>query len=170
MNPRLLRCLLLTALACGALSAGAAQPEQAFPPIKQSAEGYALVGFEHLASFAYPTPVDGAGPKAGSVEGIPENVRALDGRRVCIDGYMMPMKLEDGFVKEFLLIRSPMMCCYGTIPATNEWVVVRMKTASIAPLMDVPIKLYGTLRVGAVYEHDAFAGLYAVEGEKVVGP
>jgi hypothetical protein len=33
--------------------------------------------------------------------------------------------------------------------------------------MDVPIKLYGTLHVGAVYEDTSFAGLYAVDGEKV---
>jgi hypothetical protein len=138
----------------------------AFPEVTQSADGVSNIGFEHLASYPYPMPADGSEPKAGSTDGIPARVRALDGKRVCIEGYMLPMKLSDGLVNEFLLIRSPMVCCYGAVPATNEWVVVKMKTGT-SPVMDVPIKLYGTLHVGAVYENTSFAGLYAVDGEKV---
>jgi hypothetical protein len=138
----------------------------AFPAVTQSADGVSNIGFEHLASYAYPMPSDSNQPKPGSTDGIPGKVRELDGKRVCIEGYMLPMKLNDGLVNEFLLIRSPMVCCYGAIPATNEWVVVKMKTGT-SPVMDVPIKLYGTLHVGAVYEDTSFAGLYAVDGEKV---
>jgi hypothetical protein len=138
----------------------------AFPAVTQNADGVSNVGFEHLASYAYPMPTDSNQPKPGSTDGIPGKVRELDGKRVCIEGYMLPMKLNDGLVNEFLLIRSPMVCCYGAIPATNEWVVVKMKTGT-SPVMDVPIKLYGTLHVGAVYQDTSFAGLYAVDGEKV---
>jgi hypothetical protein len=137
-----------------------------FPAVTQTTDGYFNVGFEHLASYAYPMPTDANQPKQGSVDGIPDKVRELDGKRVCVEGYMLPMKLSDGLVNEFLLIRSPMVCCYGAVPMTNEWVVVKMKTGT-SPVMDVPIKLYGTLHVGAVYQDTSFAGLYAVDGEKV---
>lgn len=141
-------------------------PAAAFPEVKRAADGTLVVGFEHLASYPYPMPADNNQPKPGSTEGIPDKVRDLDGKRVCVEGYMLPMKLNDGLVNEFLLIRSPMVCCYGAVPATNEWVVVKMKTGT-SPVMDVPIKLYGTLHVGAVYQDTSFAGLYAVDGEKV---
>jgi hypothetical protein len=94
-------------------------------------------------------------------------VRALDGKRVAVTGFMLPVKIENGLAKEFLLIRSPMMCCYGVTPATNEWVVVKMKGKGVAPTMDVPLNFYGTLHVGVVIEEKMFAGLYELDGEKI---
>ena len=139
----------------------------AFPAVKKGADGFWRVGFEHLASFTFTAPTDPAAIPPGSVEKIPANVRALDGKRVCVSGYMLPLKMENGLVREFLLIRSPMVSCYGVVPAPNEWVVVKMKGKPTVTMMAVPLNFYGTLHIGAVYENEMFSGLYALEGEKV---
>lgn len=139
----------------------------AFPEVKKGTDGFWRVGFEHLASFAFTPPDDATPLKPGSVEMIPAKVQALDGKRVCVSGYMLPLKMENGFVREFLLIRNPMMCCYGVVPAMNEWVVVKMKGQPTVTMMDVPLNFYGTLHVGAIYENKVFEGLYELDGEKV---
>ncbi len=147
----------------------AAKPKPSFPELKQRADGYWDVSFEHLASFAFAAPAADAKPKPGSVEQIPANVQHLGGKRVRVSGYMLPMKLERGFVTEFLIIRSPMVCCYGVVPQPNEWVVVKMsaRAKKVPPLMDVPLNFYGMLHVGDVYEDNLFAGIYELDGEKV---
>lgn len=137
------------------------------PPVEQGPDGYWRISFLNLASFDFVAPPPDAPPAPGSLKDIPENIRTLDGRRVLLSGYMLPIRLENGLVTECLLVRSPMMCCYGVVPAPNEWVVVKMKGAGVGVMMDTPVKFYGTLRVGGVYEDKTFAGIYQLDGEKV---
>jgi hypothetical protein len=137
------------------------------PEIKQGADGYWHVSFLNLAAFDFAAPPADAPAAPGSVKDIPENVRRLDGKRVSLNGYMLPLKMEKGLVKEFLLIRSPMMCCYGIMPAPNEWVVVKMNGPGTVAMMDTPLNFYGTLRVGEIYEDNMFTGIYRLDGEKV---
>jgi hypothetical protein len=60
-----------------------------------------------------------------------------------------------------------MMCCYGIMPAPNEWVVVKMNGPGTVAMMDTPLNFYGTLRVGEIYEDNMFSGIYRLDGEKV---
>jgi len=163
-----------------------------FPELKQDVAGYWQVNFQHLASFSVgqqlyhfdevpknlprtrvallvpdeseavvlPTEPGTSGP-------IPANVRALDAKRVCISGYMLPIRMENGLVKDFLLLRNQMMCCYGRQPEPNEWVVVKMSGPGVPSKMDTPLTLYGNLHVGEMFENHVFEGLYQLDGEKV---
>ena len=79
---------------------------------------------------------------------------------------MLPVKTDKGLVTEFLLMKDPMMCCYGIMPKINEWVVVKMVGSGVAPLMDVPIGFEGKLQVGELYDNGYLTGLYLLEGEK----
>jgi hypothetical protein len=58
------------------------------------------------------------------------------------------------------------MCCYGTVPNVNEWIIVRMKPG-IQPLMDLPISFYGELKVGAMFDNNYLTGIYLLNGEKM---
>jgi len=142
------------------------EPER-LPEIRQSTDGYWHVGFEHLASFSFPEPEADAPQTPGSVEKIPANVSVLNGKQVCVSGFMLPIKVEHGVTTEFLIIRSPMVCCYGVVPKINEWVLVTMKTQGAPAVMDVPLDFFGTLHVGERYDHKMLVGLYQLEGEKV---
>jgi hypothetical protein len=123
------------------------------------------VGFDKLASFEFVAPPDES--KAPEAEKqIPAPVRALDAKKVAVTGFMLPVKMHEGLVTEFLLVKDPMMCCYGVMPKVNEWVVVKMNGKGVAPLMDVPLTFEGTLKVGQLYEGGYLTGLYLLQGDR----
>jgi hypothetical protein len=138
-----------------------------------SVDGYEKVGFDKLASFTFTPPAEGAAPDtdakaaAKGDEQIPGNIRSFDARKVAVTGFMLPVKMDGGLVKEFLLVKDPMMCCYGVMPRINEWVVVKMTGKGVPPLMDVPITFEGTLKVGAMYENGYLTGIYLLAGDKM---
>lgn len=138
------------------------------------ADGYEVVGFDRLASYEYTPPdYDAAAtpetpPPTAKVDQIPAAIKALDQRKVTVTGFMLPVKMEGGLVKEFLLVKDAMMCCYGVMPKLNEWIVVKMVGKGVKPLMDTPISFEGKLLVGEMYETGYLTGLYLLEGERLV--
>jgi hypothetical protein len=154
---------------CAALGLLLATALSAAEPAKDA--GYEAVGFDRLASYDYKAPdYDAAKPNTPppKTDQIPAKIKELDGRKVMVTGFMMPVKMEAGLVKEFLLVKDAMMCCYGVMPKLNEWIVVKMTGKGVKPLMDVPIAIEGKLRVGEMYENDYLTGLYLLEGDQLV--
>lgn len=139
------------------------------PKEEQKADGFLKVGFDQLASFQFDPPgYDASGnpqPKTGEDQ-IPERIRKLNDQAVAVTGFMLPVRMEEGLVKEFLLVKDPMMCCYGMMPRINEWVVVKMTGKGVKPLMDVPITFGGKLKVGEQFENGYLTGIYVLEGDK----
>jgi hypothetical protein len=136
---------------------------------------YTVVGFDRLASFAYEVPDDPiTEPKAKAIiekNVIPKTVRVFDKKKVALKGYMLPLKVEDGKITELLILRDQSMCCYGGVPRINEWVSVRMpKGKGVKPIMDVPITIFGTLKVGEVLENGYLVGIYEMDGHRLGGP
>lgn len=125
------------------------------------------LGFDVLSSFPFrPPPHDPKTPDGESelgMEQVPDEVRALDGRRVAITGFMLPIRVREGHVTEFLLMRDQSMCCFGTIPAMNDWIVVKAAGRGMRPLMDVPITIGGTLKVRGRFENSYLIGIYHIE-------
>ena len=132
----------------------------------RGAEAEALaLGFDKLASYEFVAPEDPAKAKEADAQ-IPERIRNFNDKKVLVTGFMLPVKMEAGLVTEFLLVKDPMMCCYGVMPKVNEWVVVRMTGKGVPPLMDVPITFEGTLQVGQLYEGGYLTGLYLLKGNR----
>lgn len=132
--------------------------------------GYVKLGFDRLASYPFTVPsLEPAadGKLATGEEQIPAGIKAYDGRKAVVTGFMLPVKMNGGLVKEFLLVKDPMMCCYGAVPNMNEWVVVRMKGDGVRPLMDVPVSLYGDLKIGAFFENGFLTGIYEMQGDRL---
>ena len=146
----------LLLLATAALTLRAAEP--------MKADGYENVGFDRLAAFSYTPPET---ETAKPTDQIPEKIRALDQKKVAVTGFMLPTKMDKGLVTEFLLVKDPMMCCYGVMPRINEWIVVKMVGGGVKPLMDIPITFEGKLKVGEMFENGYLTGLYLLEGEKM---
>jgi len=139
----------------------------------QKADAYAPVGFDKLASYNFEVPNDGpvtnlAGPDKAD-EQIPAAVMAWDKRKVTIKGFMLPLKVEDGAVTEFLIMKDQSMCCYGTVPKITEWVSVKTRNKGIRAIMDVPVSICGTLRVGAMRENGYLVGIYQMDAERMLG-
>ncbi len=170
-------CLLGFGVATSSLLAeSSAKSEPAAAPVAKPVindEGFHVVGFDQLAAFAYTpvelTPATAATPRAtppSAANQIPDKIRALDATKVMVTGFMLPVKMDQGLVTEFLLVKDPMMCCYGIMPKLNEWVVVKMTGKGVSPLMDVPISFEGKLKVGELYDNGYLTGIYLLEGEK----
>jgi hypothetical protein len=142
----------------------AATPDQ---PLKREPDGSWNVSFGQLASYRLDAPAPGAVAKPGSVERIPEPLRKLDGEKVRVSGFMLPVKVEGGLATEFLIVRNPLVCCYGMMPAPNEWVCVKVAGKGVPMQMDTPLQFSGTLHVGEIYENDFFVGVYRLDADKV---
>lgn len=146
-------------------------PGQAEPALGKTSDGFLKAGFEVLADYPFKAPVydpaenPSATPPTGE-EQIPVQVKALDGSRIEVAGYMIPVLLKDGLVTEFLLVKDAAMCCFGTVPNMNEWIVVKMDKG-VRPVMDVALKLYGTLSVGTRFENGYATGIYFLQGSRV---
>ena len=149
------------------------------PPVELAPLGkigeYTVVGFDRLASFAYEVPDDPiTEPKAKAIiekNVIPEIVQVFDKKKVALKGYMLPLKVEDGKITELLILRDQSMCCYGAVPKINEWVSVRMPEGKgVKPIMDVPVTIFGILKVGEVLENGYLVGIYEMDGDRLSGP
>jgi hypothetical protein len=158
--------LALAGPALRAEGAGAARA----PALTQ--DGYLKAGFDLLGSFDFSTPeADSAITTPAAIQAaiaqIPPRIQRLDGSRVMVTGYMLPLTMTGNKVNVFLLVSSPMICCYGTVPQMNNWIVVRMAGAGAPVLMDTPVQFFGRLHVGKVMENGALAGIFLLDGERM---
>ena len=165
----LFRTLLMSSALLGAVVL--ASPAMADAPEPQVEAGYLVLGFDQLASYTFTPPpfnpdADPKTPPQGGEEQIPAKVKAWNGKKAIVTGFMLPVKMDSGLVTEFLLVKDAAMCCYGTVPNMNEWVVVKM-AKGVRPLMDVPISFHGQLKVGAMFENGYMTGIYELAGEKM---
>jgi hypothetical protein len=134
-------------------------------------DGYLKLGFDRLGSYPFVTPNfdPTADPKAVPPTGeeqIPAEVKSWNGRKVLVAGFMMPLKMENGLVTEFLLMKNTLMCCYGTPPNLNELILVKTKQG-VHALMDQPISFYGQLKVGATFDNGYLSGIYQLDDARM---
>jgi hypothetical protein len=133
--------------------------------------GYATVGFEQLSGYQIEVSDELLGPQTNktvlTADGqIPEPIKELNNKKISLRGFMLPLKVEGGLVTEMLIMKDQSMCCYGATPRINEWVSVKMK-GGVKPLMDEPVTLMGTLKVGETRENGYLVGIYAMDGDKM---
>jgi hypothetical protein len=152
-------------------------PTNAIAAVSSSAEpvpqgGYLTVGFDKLSGYNIEVSDELLGPQTNKVAvtadaQIPKEVKELSNKKISLRGFMLPLKVEGGLVTELLIMKDQSMCCYGTTPRINEWVSVKMTKGGIKPLMDEPVTLMGTLKVGETRENGYLVGIYAMDGDKM---
>jgi hypothetical protein len=160
------RHILIAALAlCGAARTARAADAPAYSPLD----------FHALSDFSFDIP-DGAyndkpnlkklKPKISSM--IPKSVKALDGTKVQIAGFMLPLDEEAGGARKFILMRNQITCCFGGANRVNEYIMVTMNGPKPAPFIpNVPVSVRGTLTVGADFQDGVLNGIYQMAGEEV---
>jgi hypothetical protein len=152
-----------------ATNAGIAKPGVGGPAEQ---DGYVAVGFDKLSGYNIEVSDELLGPQTNKVSvsadaQIPQTIKELSNRKILLRGFMLPLKVEGGLVTELLIMKDQSMCCYGTTPRINEWVSVKMTKGGIKPLMDEPVTLMGTLKVGETRENGYLVGIYAMDGDKM---
>ena len=159
------------------LAAGQLTADPVAQVIRSGDQDYLSVGFDRLASYTFEVSDDLLEAKGDAKElaektnrQIPEAIRKLNEQTVAVKGYMLPLKVEQGAVTEFLLMRDQSMCCFGTVPKINEWVSVKTIGKGVKPIMDEPVTIFGKLHVGEMRENGYLVGIYRMDGEKLAGP
>ncbi len=93
-------------------------------------------------------------------------MKAWHGERVVVTGYMVPTKLEQGRVKELMLMRHTFAAGNVSDPWINEWVLVRVR-AGVPAQTRRPVSFFGVMKVGAVFEQGYMIGIYMLEAERM---
>jgi hypothetical protein len=160
---------LLRSLGCATLVSVLAVLAADAPSLTEKL-GYYPASFALLASFPFNPPEPDPNAKPGTpppsaARQIPPAVKALDGQRVVVTGFMLPVKMERGLVTEILLLRDQQACCYGATPQINEFVVVKMTKGGVKAVMDTPVEFYGTLSVKEIFEDGFLANIYTLDAE-----
>jgi len=131
------------------------------------------VTLAQLGSWPF-APPEGQDPDPDDWEAqIPDSMRALDGRRITIEGYITPIKVANRKVVRVLFTIGHFGCCFGAMPKMNEWIIIDMDedvAMSHAPLD--PVRFTGRLEVGGLIDEQRY--LYAIyrmqaESHEVVG-
>lgn len=89
---------------------------------------------------------------------IPEGARGLQGRRVAVDGFALPVSIGSSSDRRFYLWPWPNGCCAGRQPRLDELVVVELpegQVDTVSPLE--PVRAVGVLDVGERLDLYGFA-------------
>lgn len=120
----------------------------------QTVNGLTKVNFDFLGGYRYEGEKD-----------IPPTVKELDGKRVEIKGFMLPIDFDGAVVTSFMLMSTQAGCCFGVIPRDNEFVYAEFpKGKSTKFLIDVPLNVTGVLHIG---RDTLVGGVYSMTVESV---
>lgn len=101
---------------------------------------------------------------------FPKDILELDGQEISIVGYMIPGEMNQGNVRDFMLVRDLLGCCFGGSPMPDEWIDVIMTEeadAEYRPYM--PMRVTGVLTLGGEQDEAGFAlGVYQLKGTDVI--
>ena len=135
-------------------------------------DGYLHLPFDVLSGFKYDTyevldEVHGGRPLTKSDDVIPSHIKAYDGRKVLVEGFIMPLRLRKGLVTEFLLFRDQAACCFGDKAKMNHYMRVKVTDQGFEPGSTMTYKVRGTLAVGEIYVQDYLTGIYQMTADRV---
>ncbi len=154
-------------LAIARLRRDAADPDDGGAP-EQLPDGRLLIRYRHLSldaldDFEFEAVMDSL--MAGEIR-FPEEVAALDGQRVEITGYMIPVEWKRREVTEFMLVRDLLACCFGGAPQPDEWTHVSMEEGEGSPYFPfVPVTVQGTLHIEGIDDGAGYAaGCFRLRG------
>lgn len=77
----------------------------------------------------------------------PEALKKLDGQRIKIPGFMVPLEDSMKKVTEFLLVPTPQACIHVPAPPPNQMLYVVMENGGESEVPYGPIWVYGTLKL-----------------------
>lgn len=136
--------------------------KELMPEAAKAAAGTRRIFFSDLG---FDVPVEEAKnfSRTGYGRWLPEKIRELDGKRVRIEGYMLPTRLDEGKARECLILANQMACCYGQSPRFCEFIVGTVKGPPAPVLQDRPLVFEGKLTVADVFEKGVWMSLYALD-------
>ncbi len=94
-------------------------------------------------------------------------VEELLGRQIRIRGYMFPTLKKRG-LKQFVLVRDNLECCFGPGAALFDCILVHMNEGKTAEYSIRPVAVEGTLRLEEIIGPDQrHLAIYRLDGDEV---
>jgi hypothetical protein len=115
-----------------------------------------ILTFDELTSWPYE---DG-------LKGMPKRVKDLNGKKVLMTGFMLPID-EVQNIKEFLLVQSLWSCCYGQPPDIHGIIRVVMPKDKRTDYFFDPLKVIGTFKVEATILDGYCVDIYQLHVESL---
>jgi len=131
--------LLLTAAAPWQLAAAADQPEKPAPQKRDITFDDILLDMKKGDPF--------------KPELLTDKVKKLDGKTVKIRGYILPGFQQSG-IKQFVLLRDNMQCCFGPSAALHDCILVEMVGDATTDFTVAPVSVEGKFTVSEVLGPD----------------
>jgi hypothetical protein len=118
--------------------------------------------FSRLAFRYWPQTKD-----KGARDPFPKEIKALNGKKIVMDGFMFPIDFEKGKVRSFILSNGMFGCCFGDAPAITETIKVYRADGKLMPYQSMA-RVTGTLEVGEEYDGDGYVdSVYRIKAEDV---
>ena len=144
------------------------------PPAASAAKpGTKAIEWTDIQGYSYVPPrpftIDAAPTGEVVTDQIPEAIRAMSGTRITIEGYAVPLDFEQGVVKKFILLSSPLACCFAEAPPMNHWMAVTNDDENV----EFETAKYAVHRVSGVFEvgeetRDGYVvGIYRLRAESI---
>lgn len=130
-----------------------------------AAQSYQKLAFSTISNYEYelPDPLDPSSKAPQNV--IPAAVKALHGKQVALDGFMLPLDLTPEGVSVFMLNASIDLCYFGAPVRMNEWVLVKMKAGKRAKFTHLSTTVKGRFEVGEETRNGRVTSLYRLEAD-----
>ncbi len=98
-----------------------------------------------------------------AVRHFPPWLKALDGQRIRVRGFMYPT-FESSGITQFVLARDNQICCFGRNPKVYDLVSIDMRAGkSTEYIQNRPFDVVGTFRIDLLAEGGKPLGLYWIE-------
>lgn len=108
-------------------------------------------------------PIDHSGTQRAAQFGSSQVVKALEGRRLALDGYVVPLESDDqGKVSELLFVPFYGACIHVPPPPPNQILHVVLRTPIDVPQLWDPFRLQGRLHL-ASFKADIANATYEAE-------
>jgi len=134
-------------------------PEVKPPPVDDKP---LMLTFSRLAFRYWPQTKD-----KGARDPFPKEIKALNGRKIIMDGFMFPIDFEKGKVRSFILSNGMFGCCFGDAPAITETIKVYRSDGKLMPYQSMA-RVTGVLEVGEEYDGDGYVdSVYRIRAEDV---
>ena len=102
---------------------------------------------------------------------IPQSIHALNGAKVTLQGFIIPIEFKNGKSAKFILAKDRVNCCFGEMARMNEWVFVTMKPGTSACVnKDELVTVSGTLEVGELIENCEIQSIYRIQNAQSANP
>lgn len=132
---------------------------------------YRTVSFAQLSGFDYAPDSGAPAAVAPRPPDLPDDVTRLNGQRVAVRGFMMPLDFDGEGVTRFILNGSYDMCLFGApVAAPHQWIAVQMTRQRRTAVVHLPIVVFGTLSVGEERRDGRVLSLYRVQADAIAFP